>query len=242
MAARGVHNPGALADRSFAALTRAPVADLPPRPDAPPVVVGRYRLGAELGRGGMGRVYSAFDEEIGREVAVKVLLPEAALTRDDLDRFVLETRVTGQLEHPGIVPVYDVGVTEDGQVYLVMKKVEGRPLSRVVADDDLSQGRMLAAFVDVCDAVAFAHHRGVLHQDLKPDNILLGAFGEVLVVDWGLAYVFAPSERMALDRERAIRETGQDPFGSVAQASKPVAPLSLMQRAETRPLQSEHAR
>jgi len=194
--------------RSWAALVGDPGGRPAPASDQPLQRAGRYEVTGILGEGGMGRVYSAFDAEIGREVAVKVLLPAPGISRADLDRFVLEARVTGQLEHPGVVPVYDVGITDDGQVYLVMKRVEGRPLSAVVRDGDLSQARLLAAFLDVCDAVAFAHDRGVVHQDLKPDNILLGAYGEVLVVDWGLAVLWQITGRLSADLSAANHEMG----------------------------------
>ena len=159
---------------------------------------GRYQVTGVLGQGGMGRVYSAWDAEIGRNVAVKVLLPTAS-TREDLSRFLLEARLTGQLEHPGIVPVYDVGTTEDGQIYLVMKRVEGQPLAALIGRGEASQAQLLSAFIRVCDTVAFAHASGVLHRDLKPDNILVGAFGEVLVVDWGLAVIWAITGRLSAD-------------------------------------------
>ena len=171
--------------RSFAALGGAVV-------DAPQTVeerLGRYQILGELGRGGMGRVLRALDPEIGREVAVKVLLRPHGSDPEPLERFIAEARITGQLEHPNIVPVYDVGVTEQGQVYYVMKRVAGQSLDAVLttASEDWSLHRLLAAFVSVCAAVSFAHSRGVIHQDLKPQNIILGAFDEVLVLDWGLA-------------------------------------------------------
>ncbi len=174
-----------------------PTADPPDDPArADPPSLGRYRLTGEIGRGGMGRVLSAFDPEIGREVAIKVLHTSGpASPAEDQDRharFLTEARVTGQLEHPGVVPVYDAGITPGGQPYLVMKRIAGRPLSQAIQADhpapsDLSPRRLIEAFVAVCEAVAFAHHRGVVHQDLKPDNVMIGAFGEVLVMDWGLA-------------------------------------------------------
>lgn len=172
---------------------------------APQGSLGRYVVTGEIGLGGMGRVLSAIDPEIGREVAIKVLRQELGLAPSDLGRFVAEARLTGQLEHPGVVPVYDVGVSEEGQVFLVMKKVEGRPLSLAIQEGDLSTARMLSAFVDVCEAVAFAHDRGVVHQDLKPDNILIGAFGEVLVVDWGIAAVWSAARRLSPDLAAALR-------------------------------------
>lgn len=151
-----------------------------------PASLGRYTVVGELDRGGIGRVLRAVDPEIGREVAIKVLLDTHGADRVALERFVAEARITGQLEHPNIVPVYDAGVADDG-VFYVMKKVEGQNLDTVLRAGGLSLHRLLGAFLHVCSAVSFAHHRGVLHQDLKPQNIMIGDFGEVLVLDWGLA-------------------------------------------------------
>jgi formylglycine-generating enzyme required for sulfatase activity len=160
--------------------------------DTPPSVeghLGRYQILGELGRGGMGRVLRALDPEIGREVAVKVLLRPHDPNPEALARFIHEARITGQLEHPNIVPVYDVGVSDEGLVYYVMRRVAGQSLDAVIASaqEGWSLHRLLTAFVSVCAAVSFAHSRGVVHQDLKPQNIILGAFDEVLVLDWGLA-------------------------------------------------------
>lgn len=145
--------------------------------------LGRYQLLEEIGRGGMGRVFRALDPQIGREVAIKLL--HAALETEELSRFLAEARITGQLEHPHIIPLYDLGQTSEGRVYYVMKKVDGKSLELLLGEQEW--GRLLPAFVAICEAVAFAHHRGVIHQDLKPENVMIGAFGEVLVLDWGLA-------------------------------------------------------
>lgn len=157
----------------------------------------RYRLGREIGRGGQGRILTVFDTALGRPVALKTTLPGTRapqLTR----RFVQEGQITGQLEHPNIVPVYELGTLETGEVFYTMKLVEGRSLAEVLAglsrqDPEVVQSfgriRLLGVLQQVCQAVAFAHARGVLHRDLKPSNILLGKFGEVTVVDWGCATV-----------------------------------------------------
>ena len=164
----------------------------------PAPILGRLRLGDELGRGGMGRVLEAEDPELGRRVAVKLLIDPTAISTARLAGFVAEAQITSQLEHPGIVPVHDLGASEDGQVFFVMKRVEGRTLREVLAADRVEtqapgppwrRQRRLAAFAQVCQAVAFAHRRGVIHRDLKPANIMLGEFGEVLVMDWGLAHI-----------------------------------------------------
>ncbi len=153
-----------------------------------PAVIGRYRVCGELGRGAMGRVLLAHDPELGRDVALKLLL-HAPTHEASLRQFVAEARITGQLEHPNIVPVHDVGVSEEGQLFYVMKRIEGTSLQELLDADTPGWGlqRLLATFVDVCHAAAYAHHRGAIHQDLKPSNVLLGPFGEVLVADWGLA-------------------------------------------------------
>lgn len=137
----------------------------------------RYRLKEKLGRGGMGTVYLAEDTELEREVAIKVVSLAAPA---DL---ASEARVLARLEHPGIVPVHDTGVLPDGRAFLVMKRVQGQPLGAAPAP----LRETLRALLRVCDAVAFAHSRGCIHRDLKPANIMTGAFGEVLVLDWGIA-------------------------------------------------------
>ena len=153
---------------------------------------------AELGRGGLARVLLAFDGWLNREVAIKELLPldddgagaaekNAALAV----RFLREARVTGQLEHPNIVPVYELEQRDDGALYYTMKAVRGRTLAEAVAAcKDLGERlRLLGHFVDMCQAVAYAHSRGVVHRDIKPENVMLGEFGETVVLDWGLAKI-----------------------------------------------------
>ena len=160
------------------------------------VSLGRFQLQSELGRGGMGRVMEARDPELRRSVAVKVIIDPSRVTESQLARFVAEAQITSQLEHPNIVPVHEMGVTPAGDLFFVMKKVEGRSLRQVLAalrDGDEAttaewpRSKLLHAFIQVCNAVAYAHDRGVLHRDLKPDNVMLGPFGEVLLMDWGVA-------------------------------------------------------
>jgi serine/threonine protein kinase/formylglycine-generating enzyme required for sulfatase activity len=154
-----------------------------PRADEPagdlPAVPG-YRVLREIARGGMGRVLAAHDLGLDREVALKVLLPGA-----NADRFVRESKITARLPHPGIPPVHALGTLADGSPFLAMKLVAGHTLAVEMKTAD--RPRLLQAFTQVCQAVGFAHSRGIIHRDLKPSNIMVGAFGEVQVMDWGLA-------------------------------------------------------
>jgi serine/threonine protein kinase len=156
--------------------------DVATRPELPG---DRYAILRPLGRGGMGRVYVARDNVLDREVALKVSTAPRASTPLD-ERLKQEARVLAALEHPGIVPVHDSGVLDDGRVFYVMKLVRGRTLTEH-AGDLTSEAARLAVFERVADAVAFAHSAGVVHRDLKPANVMVGAFGEVLVLDWGVA-------------------------------------------------------
>lgn len=163
----------------------------------------RYLPGAEIGKGGHGRVMVVYDTYIGRRVALKRLRKGRGATPREIARFLEEVQITGQLEHPNIVPVHALGLLPDGEVYFTMKLVEGRTLERVLrsikrGDQDARREftlfRLLRIIQDACQAVAFAHSRGVIHRDLKPSNIMLGDFGEVQVMDWGLAKVMDGSE------------------------------------------------
>lgn len=155
--------------------------------DEPDLSATHYRLLETVGRGGMGVVYAAEDTRLGRRVALKVLdLPDA--TGDLEQRLLQEARVLARLEHPGIVPVHDVGRLTDGRVFYAMKLVEGTQLDEHIAALH-SLPERLRLFLRMCEPVAFAHARGILHRDLKPANIMVGPFGEVLVMDWGLAKI-----------------------------------------------------
>jgi serine/threonine protein kinase len=164
---------------------RGPAAPLPVAPSG-------YVLGEELGRGGMGVVYRARDLALDREVAVKLLRdgygPASAAAR----RFLEEAHITGQLQHPGIPAVYQTGTAPDGRPFLAMKLVKGRTLADLLENRDegpADRSRFLPIFEQVCQAVGYAHAHAVIHRDLKPSNIMVGAFGEVQVMDWGLAKV-----------------------------------------------------
>jgi serine/threonine protein kinase len=153
--------------------------------DAPDLDSERYRVIEEVGSGGMGAVYLAEDRLLGRPVALKVLHLED-LSDDGIERMMREARTLARLEHPGIVPVHDLGRLADGRVYYAMKLVRGERLDRHVGPATPVAER-LGILLKLCEAVGFAHAAGVLHRDLKPENVMVGEFGEVLVLDWGVA-------------------------------------------------------
>ena len=147
----------------------------------------KYTFIKELARGGMGTVYLAEDRELNRQLAIKVL-NTPHVTEDLRNRMIREAQIIARLEHPGIVPVHDVGVLPDGRIFYAMKFVRGSRLDEYAAQN-VSLRDLLRKFQAVCDAVAFAHAHGVIHRDLKPQNIMIGSFGEVLVLDWGVARI-----------------------------------------------------
>jgi serine/threonine-protein kinase len=157
-----------------------------------PGKIGRYLVVGEIDRGGMGAILKGHDPQLGRDLAIKVLLDHHQHRPDLVRRFLEEARIGGQLQHPGIVPVHEVGVFADQRPYFTMKLVEGRTLGDLLARQrhpTQDQARYLKIFEQVCHALAYAHSRGVIHCDLKPSNVMVGAFGEVQVMDWGLARV-----------------------------------------------------
>jgi len=151
------------------------------------IVGTRYVCVEELGRGGMGTVYLAEDRELDRLVAIKVL-NTLDVTDDLRQRMMREAQVIARLEHPGIVPVHDAGTLPDGRIFYAMKYVRGSRLDEYAAQGASLRDR-LRKFQAVCDAVAFAHAHGVIHRDLKPQNIMIGPYSEVLVMDWGVAKI-----------------------------------------------------
>jgi hypothetical protein len=166
---------------------------------------GRYHVLGEIARGGMGIVLKGRDPDLGRDVAVKVLHPGHAGNPAMIRRFIEEAQVGGQLQHPGILPVYELGLDADLRPYFAMRLVKGRTLAALLEerlDPGGDRARFLSLFEQVCQTVAYAHSRGVIHRDLKPSNIMVGAFGEVQVVDWGLAKVL----RQGVEREAVPRE------------------------------------
>jgi hypothetical protein len=212
----------------------APTTSILDAGDAPPALrvadapAGRYELLDEIDRGGMGAVVRAHDRTLGREVAVKVLQERFAPGSVIARRFVDAARIAGQLQHPGIPPVHDLGTLPNGRPFLAMKLIKGRTLDAMLRDrPDVSsdRGRFLAAFEQASQAVAYAHSRRVIHRDLKPANIMVGAFGEVQMMDWGLAKVLgdhppaAPAPGGDSDERLATEiRSGQDTEGSETQA------------------------
>jgi serine/threonine protein kinase len=180
-------NPASRDTRPAQSLQDATLDHLRSVVDVPDVSGTRYELVEIIGRGGMGTVWRALDRLLEREVALKVLdEPDAELGREMGIRLVQEAKVLARLEHPGIVPVHDVGVFADGRTFTCMKLVRGQRLDEMLAANTPESER-LSIFARIAESVAFAHAGGVLHLDLKPANVMVGEFGEVLVLDWGLA-------------------------------------------------------
>jgi serine/threonine-protein kinase len=189
-------------------------ASLPPRSDSGP----RYRILRPHARGGLGEVFVALDEELHREVALKEMQDRYAADPASRARFLLEAEVTGRLEHPGVVPVYGLGISADGRPYYAMRFIRGDSLQQAIqafhqreasardpGERTLALRALLGRFVAVCNAVAYAHSRGVLHRDLKPGNIMLGPYGETLVVDWGLAKPGGLADQDGPNREESLQ-------------------------------------
>ncbi len=178
----------------------------------------RFRVLRPHARGGLGEVLVAEDGEFGREVALKQIQVHYADDPDSRGRFVLEAEITGGLEHPGIVPVYGLGTYANGRPFYAMRFIRGDSLKEAIEDFHIGDGakkspgeravllrKLLGRFIDVCNAVEYAHSKGVLHRDLKPGNIMLGKYGETLVVDWGLAKLMGQSISAQIDpTERAL--------------------------------------
>lgn len=158
---------------------------------------GRYIVRDQLARGGMGVIYTVYDQDLRRTTAMKVLPPQILHQEPKISSFIEESRITAQLEHPNIVPIHEIGVIEGSSLpYYTMKLIDGEPLTnviRMIAREDpeyvqhYTRHRLLDIFLKVCNAVAYAHSHGVIHRDIKPENIMVGKFGEVLLMDWGLA-------------------------------------------------------
>ncbi|MBT8484189.1 MAG: protein kinase [Phycisphaerae bacterium] len=217
----GLHPPRLLRDEPDLPDARVHAAPLGARPKRD----ARYQVLGEIARGGVGVVHKSRDIDLGRDVAMKVLQDTHADDPAMVQRFVEEAQIAGQLQHPGILPVYELGLEDDRTPFFTMKLVKGRTLSALLAerpDPAADRPRMLRTFEGVCQTVAYAHSRGVIHRDLKPSNVMVGAFGEVQVVDWGLAKVLdasgTPGERSRsnpFDTNIATVRTGDDHSGSL---------------------------
>ena len=169
-------------------VVRPSSAEMPDPSDRP----ARLQLLGEVARGGMGVIIKGRDSDLGRDLAVKVLLEQHRENPDLIRRFVEEAQISGQLQHPGVVPIYELGTLPDHRPYFAMKLVKGRTLAVLLAEragPAEDQPQLLGIFEQVCMTMAYAHVRGVIHRDLKPSNIMVGSFGEVQVMDWGLAKV-----------------------------------------------------
>jgi eukaryotic-like serine/threonine-protein kinase len=207
----------------------------PPRPPAAPAS-GRYSLRGEVGRGGMGVVLAAHDPALNRDLALKVLRGEHAGQPEVEQRFREEAQIGGQLQHPGVVPVYELGSFDDGRAYFTMKLVKGATLAHLLRqrpDPSQDRPRFLKIFEQVCQAVAYAHSKRVIHRDLKPANVMVGAFGEVQVMEWGLVKVLANED--GLPPEDATPPGGTDPLtANATQSGTVVGPPGYMAPEQAR--------
>ncbi|MEQ2008372.1 MAG: protein kinase [Limisphaerales bacterium] len=209
---------------------------------------GFYSLESVVATGGMGAVLKAQDNNLARTVALKVMLNSADANEQTVFSFVAEAQITGQLEHPNIVPLHDIGVAADGTIYYTMKLIEGRTLRDILKD--IREGnaetiqrfpisRLLTIFQKVCDGIAYAHSRRVIHRDLKPDNVMVGEFGEVLILDWGLAKVLpepgqADTEEQGAEFTGALPGSGADAMATMAGQIKGTPNYMAPEQAEGR--------
>jgi tetratricopeptide (TPR) repeat protein len=207
--------------------TKGPVVATTAEPAVTPLSPPGYELCDEIGHGGMGVVYRARDVALDRDVAVKLLSQRYPAGSPAAQRFLSEARITGQLQHPGIPAVHQVGALADGRPFLAMKLIRGTTLADLLkhmTDPAAGRGRLLGIFEAVCQAVGYAHAHRVIHRDLKPANVMIGRFGEVQVMDWGLAKVLgeevsARVEAVAAERTQAWTEIHPTPeVGSHTQA------------------------
>ena len=194
----------------------------------------------ELARGGMGAILKVWDEDLRRNLAMKVVLGNSQTDRIDrspdvgaekLSRFLEEAQITGQLDHPGIVPVHDLGLDAQGRVYFTMPLIKGRDLKQIFelvreGREGWTRSRALGIFLKICEAMAFAHSKGVIHRDLKPSNIMVGRFGETYVMDWGLAKVLGRED------ERDLRPRSREPESAVPEQPSAVSLVRTDRRDE----------
>lgn len=215
------------------------------RPSSPEVPKSdsdsRYQWHGEIARGGMGAIIKGRDTDLGRDLAIKVLLDLHKDNPEVIQRFVEEAQIGGQLQHPGIAPIYELGQFSDKRPFFAMKLVKGQTLSKLLMereDSAAERGRFLGIFEQVCQTMAYAHSRGVIHRDLKPANIMVGAFGEVQVMDWGLAKVLQAGgiadERTSRTKHKDVsiiqttRSVGSDTPGAFGSVGSPTQMGSVM--------------
>lgn len=204
-------------------IVRPKSAEMPER-----VSDSRYQLQGEIARGGMGAILKGRDTDLGRDLAIKVLLDAHKNKPEVVQRFIEEAQIGGQLQHPGIAPIYELGQFADKRPFFAMKLVKGETLAKLLADRKEAaqdRGKFIGIFEQICQTMAYAHSRGVIHRDLKPANVMVGAFGEVQVMDWGLAKVLSSGgvadERKSLHKQQGqsiiqtLRSVGSDPPGAV---------------------------
>src|SRR5882757_5972570 len=199
---KGHRGPSSVPDLTTRRLTRAPAPGTGrayPRPSAAAQLrdPDRYQILGEHGRGGLGRVSRAHDHDLGRDIAIKELISRGHLSEV---RFLREALITARLEHPGIVPVHEAGRWPDGTPFYAMKLVAGRSLRELIAECRTVDERiaLLHHVIAVADAIAYAHGRNIIHRDLKPSNVIVGDFGETIVIDWGLAKDLSTTEETAV--------------------------------------------
>ncbi len=205
--------------RSYYA-SKATLDDSPTGPSVSDIITQakkdtKYIFDDMIGRGGMGAVMGTVDQDIRRKVAMKVMLPQDRTNTPKVKRFLEEAQITGQLEHPNIVPVHEIGIDEDSKIYFTMKLVQGEDLEMILQEREAGNepyvqryglGNLIQLFMKVCDGISYAHAKGVLHRDLKPENIMVGSFGEVLVMDWGIAKILGEESKEQTMPERSWKK------------------------------------
>jgi serine/threonine protein kinase/formylglycine-generating enzyme required for sulfatase activity len=211
----------------------------------------RYTVIREIARGGMGKVLEVEDNDLRRSVALKVLRKEMLGRKDLVERFLEEAQITGQLEHPNIVPVHEIGVDGRGNLYFTMKLVEGEELSNILkrlrqgdanARQSYPLSRLIETFIKLCEGLGFAHSRGVIHRDLKPANIMVGRFGEVQIMDWGVAKIVGSKEETAeriVGSDRRDAGVGTTMVGAILGTPTYMSPEQARGETETLNIQSD---
>ena len=202
----------------------------------------RYVLIKEIARGGMGVVYLAFDQDLRRYVAMKVIKPKENLKLRHLHRFIQESQILAQLEHPNNVPIHEFGVTTEGHLFFTMKYIEGISLAYLIAKyhrgsklirENYPLKKQLELLLQIFDAIAYAHARGVIHRDLKPENVMIGAFGEVVLMDWGLARVQATRKFVIEESETVVSSSKAEIIASETNDGQVVGTPTYMPPEQT---------